>query len=85
MAGLAGIRAISSEQPDSAVAAGAHEDCAGCSQARPDPHNAEALNIAIAARELDMTSKEAQTGNVGVFQTDVGFIDLAVVARNDVP
>ena len=84
MAGLAGIHAISSKQSDSAVTAEAYEDCAGFSQARPDPYDAEALDVAIAACDFDMTGKQAQTGDVGIFQVDIGLINIIGIARNDV-
>jgi hypothetical protein len=43
----------------------------------PNPYDAEALNIAVAAHDLEAGSRKPQIGKVGVFQADVGFIDLA--------
>jgi hypothetical protein len=84
MAGLAGIRAISSEQPNGAIATGAHEDRAVRSETRPDPHDPETLNVAVAAHDLEAGGGKPQIGEIGIFEAHVGFIDLAVIARNDV-
>ena len=53
-------------------------------ETRPDPHDAEALNIAVAAHDLEAGGGKPQIDEIGVFQVDIGLIDLAVITRNDV-
>src|SRR5262245_12508356 len=48
------------------------------------PHNAEALNVAIAACDFDVLGKEAQASDVRVLEAYIRLIDLAVIARDDV-
>src|SRR5262245_63496707 len=80
----AGISAVSSKQPNGAIAAGARKDRTVCSQARPDPYDTEALNVAVMAHDFEAGGGEPQIGEVGVFQADVRLIDLAVIAWNGV-
>jgi hypothetical protein len=49
-----------------------------------NPYDTEALNVAVTACDFDMASKKPQAGDARVFQIDIGFIDLAVITRNDV-
>jgi len=84
VAGLAGIGAISSEQPSGAATAGAHEDRTVSAKTRPDPYDPEALNMTTTAHDFERGSGKPQIGKLGVFEAYIGFIDLAVIARNDV-
>jgi hypothetical protein len=49
-----------------------------------NPYDAEALNVAVAAHDFEAGGGKPQIGQVGVFEADVGFDDLAVITRNDV-
>jgi len=51
---------------------------------RLDPYDAEALDVAIAAHDLEAGRGKPQIGQVRVFEADVGLIDLTVIARNSV-
>src|SRR5262245_31386302 len=84
VASLAGIRAVSSVQPSSAITAGAHEDRAGWPETGPDPDDAEALHMAVAAHEFEAGDGKPQIGKVGVFEFDMGLIDCIRIARNSV-
>ena len=58
----AGIIAVVAIQSDStATAVAAHQYRARSTKPCLDPHDAEALNVAVAARNLDMISEEAQS------------------------
>jgi hypothetical protein len=82
VAALAGIGAIPSEQPNSAVTAGAHEDRTVSAETRPDPHDPEPLKVAIASFDFEAGGGKPQIGKIGVFQADVGFVDLARITMN---
>src|SRR5262245_30948430 len=49
-----------------------------------DPYDPEALNVIVAAHNFKAGGREPQVGEVGIFQADVGFVDLAVIAWNGV-
>src|SRR5262245_66319174 len=49
-----------------------------------DPYDPEALNVIVAAHNFEAGGREPQVGEVGIFQADVGFVDLAVIAWNGV-
>jgi len=83
MAGLAGIPAIASEQPNGAVAAGAHKDRTVPAKTRPDPDDAEVLDVATAAHDFEARGRKPQVGEIGIFEADVGLDDLAMIAWDD--
>jgi hypothetical protein len=85
VAKAAGVIAVVAEQSDgTATAAAADQYSTMSAEMRRNPLDPKALNVAIAARDFDVASKKAQAGNAGIFQVDIGFIDLAVITRNDV-
>ena len=85
MAEAAGVIAVVAEQANSTATAAATDEYSTMSaEIRRNPYDAEALNVAVAARDFDMASKKPQAGDARIFQADVGFIDLAVITRNDV-
>jgi hypothetical protein len=51
---------------------------------RAYPHNAEALDVAVAAHDFEARGGKPQIGKLGVSKADVGLIDLTVIARNSV-
>ena len=51
---------------------------------RPDPYDAEALNVAVAAPDFEAGGGKPQIGEIGIFEAYVGFVDLAVIARDSV-
>jgi hypothetical protein len=85
VAKAASVIAVVVEQSNStATAAAADEYSTMFAETRSDPFNTKALKVAVTARDFDMASKKTQAGDAGIFQFDIGFIDLAVIARNDV-
>jgi len=42
------------------------------------------LNVAVATLDLERGSGKPQIGEIGIFEADVGLMDLAVIARDDV-
>ena len=51
---------------------------------RPDPNDAEALDVAVTAHDFEARGGKPQIGKLGIFEGDIGFIDLTVIARDDV-
>ena len=80
----AGVIAVMAEQSDSAAGAAAADKYRTMfAETCFDPFNAEPLSVAVAAHDLEPGSGQPQIGEVGVFEADVEFIDLAVVTRDD--
>src|SRR5262249_20423136 len=85
VAKAAGVIAVVAVQSDSAVTAGAGDkDSTMLGQIGRNPLNAEALKVAVTTHDFEARSGKPQISQVGIFQTDVGLIDLAVIARNGV-
>lgn len=85
MAIAAGVIAVMAKQSNSAAtAAAADQYGAMFAEARLDPDNTEALEMAVAAHDFERGCGKPQVGEIGVFQTDVGLDDLAGIARDDV-
>jgi len=53
-------------------------------ETRPDPLDTKVLDVAIAAHDLERGGGKPQIGEIGVFEADVGLIDVTVLARIDV-
>ena len=47
-----------------------------------DPRDGEALDITVTAHDLERRGGKPHIGQVGIFQADVGLINLAVITRN---
>jgi len=48
------------------------------------PHNAEALDVTVAAYDLEAGGGKPQIGEIGILEADIRFVDLAVITRNSV-
>ena len=71
MAVAAGVIAVMAEQSNSTAAAAAADQYRTMfAETRPDPHNTEALNIAVAAHDFEAGGGKPQIGKIGVFQAD---------------
>src|SRR5262249_15113843 len=83
MAKAAGVIAVVAVQSDSTASAAATDKYSTMfAEMRRNPHNAEALHVTVTARDFDIAGEETQASDVGIFETYIGFIDLAVIARN---
>jgi hypothetical protein len=86
VAKAAGVIAVVAEQSDStATAAAADQYSTMFAETGPNPYDAKALDVTVAAHDFEARGREPQIGKIGIFEADVGLIDLAVIARNDVP
>ena len=84
MTKAASVIAVMAEQPDgTASATAADQYSTMLAEIGGDPFNAEALDVTVAAHDLQRGSGKAQIGEIGIFQADIGFVDLAVIARDD--
>ena len=85
MAEATSIIAKAAEQSDSTAATAAADQYRAMStETCSDPYDPEALNVIVAAHDFEAGGGKPQVCEVGVFQADVGFIDLAVITRNGV-
>src|SRR6516165_4732275 len=84
VASLASVGAISSEQPNGAAAAGAHEEPARHAEARSDPSNPEDLHSIEMIDDLGAVIRKANVPHLWIAERvriGVG----GVVARDDIP
>ena len=85
MAEATSIIAKAAEQSDSTAATAAADQYRAMStETCSDPYDPEALNVIVAAHNFEAGGREPHVGEVGIFQADVGFVDLAVIAWNGV-
>src|SRR5262249_5113009 len=71
------------EQSDrTATTAAADQYRAMSTETCSDPYDPEALNVIVAAHDFEAGGGKPQIGETRIFQADVGFIDLAVMAWN---
>jgi len=80
----AGVIAVMAKQSDSAIAAAvADQYSAMFTETGPDPLDTKVLDVTIAAHDFECGGGKPQIGEIGIFEAHVEFIDLAVVARDD--
>ena len=81
-AGIIAVVAVQSDSTASAVAARQYSTM--LAEMSRNPFDAKALNVAVAARNLDMISEEAQASNIGALQFDIGLTNTIGIVRDDV-
>ena len=80
----AGVIAVMAEQSDGTAMTGATDQhCTMPAKACAYPYDTKVLDMTVAAHDFERGGGKSQIGEIGVFEAHVGFMDLAVVVRDD--